>query len=100
MADTKKAQLSAGVNGDGKPIALDFFAMVLREELASAESAAEEPATVPVPAGDLRVAATLLRELSAVYADRDIATLADELAARLAGSAGDPADYRPGQITA
>ena len=92
MAETKKATLTAGVNGDGRPLDLDFFAMLLRDELTGDEQDLE------VSIGDALVAAALLRELSSAYSGTDIAALASEVAARLAAGAGDSTAYEPGQI--
>jgi hypothetical protein len=95
MADTKKAQLTAGVNGDGRQLDLGFFAMLLRDELTG-----DDKATEPMSTGDVYVAAALLRELSAVYSGTDTAALAREISDRLAASVGDTAPYESGQIIA
>lgn len=94
MADTKRAQLTAGVNGDGRQLDLDFFAMLLRDELDGDDRA------LMLPSGDALVAAALLRELSAVYAGTDTAALAAEVAARLTAATGDGGTFEPGQIIA
>lgn len=93
MADTKRAQLTAGVNGEGRQLDLGFFAMLLRDELTG-----DDRLTAPLSSGDVYVAAALLRELSALYAGTDTAALAREIADRLAGSAGDTEAYDSGQI--
>lgn len=92
MADTKKATVTAGVNGDGRRLDLDFFAMLLRDELTGDDQA------LAVSAGDVLVAAALLRELAAAYSGSDAAALAREVADRLAAGAGDGTAYEPGQI--
>jgi len=92
MAETKKATLTAGVNGDGRQLDLDFFAMLLRDELSGDDQA------LAVSTGDALVAAALLRELAAAYSGTDTAALAREVADRLAAGAGDEAAYAPGQI--
>lgn len=92
MAETKKATLTAGVNGDGRPLDLDFFAMLLRDELTGDDQ------DLTVTTGDALVAAALLRELAAVYGDTDAAALAAEVAGRLAAGAGDTTAYEPRQI--
>ena len=92
MAETKKATVTAGVNGDGRHLDLDFFAMLLRDELTGDDQA------LTVSAGDVLVAAALLRELDAAYAGSDAAALAREVADRLAAGAGDGTAYEPGQI--
>lgn len=92
MAETKKATLTAGVNSDGRPLDLDFFAMLLRDELTGDDQ------DLTVTTGDALVAAALLRELSAAYPGTDTAALAAEVAGRLAAGAGDTTVYGPGQI--
>lgn len=92
MADTKKTTVTAGVNGDGRQLDVDFFAMLLRDELTGDDQA------LAISAGDALVAAALLRELSAAYSGSDAAALASEVAGRLAAGAGDETAYEPGQI--